>query len=71
MEFGGLNIIDIEILIKVFRLVWIGKLFFNGLLFWKVYFNYLFKDFGGEFLFSCNYDVEECNIFLKFYNEFF
>ena len=36
---------------------------------WKAYFNFLLKDFGGKFLFSCNYDVEECKIYSKFYNE--
>ena len=70
VEFGGLNITDIETLIKASRLAWIGKLFSNGSLPWKAHLNHLLKDFGGEFLFSCNYDVEECNISSKFYNEF-
>ena len=59
----------IEILIKASRLAWIGKLFSNGSLPWKAYVNHLIKDFGGEFLFSCNYDVEECKVYSKFYNE--
>ena len=66
VEFGGLNITDIETLIKASRLAWIGKLFSTGSLPWKAYLNHLLKDFGGEFLFSCNYDVEECNISSKF-----
>ena len=70
VEFGGLNITDIETLIKASRLAWIGKLFSNGSLPWKAHLNHLLKDFGGEFLFSCNYDVEECNISSKFYKEF-
>ena len=69
LEFGGLNVTDIETLIKASRLAWVGKLFSKGSLPWKVYFNHLLQDFGGEFLFSCNYDVEECKIFSKFYNE--
>ena len=36
---------------------------------WKASLNYLLKDFGGEFLFSYNYDVEECKNYSKFYNE--
>ena len=69
MEFRGLNVTDIETLVKTSRLAWIGKLFSNGSLPWKAYFNYLLKDFGGEFVFSCNYDVEECKIYSQFYNE--
>jgi len=34
-----------------------------GSLPWKAYFNFLLKDFGGEFLFSCNYIVEEFKIY--------
>ena len=71
LEFGGLNVIDIEILIKASRLAWIGKLFSNGSLPWKAYVNHLLKDFGGEFLFSCNYDVEECKIYRNFIMSFF
>ena len=70
LESGGLNVKDIETLIKASRLAWTGKLFSNGPLPWDAYFNYLLKDFGGEFLFSCNYDVEECKIYSKFCNEF-
>ena len=71
LKFGGLNITDIETLIKASRLAWIGKLFSNGSLPWKAHLNHLLKDFGGEFLFSCNCDVEVCNIYSKFYHEFF
>ena len=66
LEFGGLNVTDMETLLQASRRAWIGKLFSNGSLPWKAY----IKDFGGEFLFSCNYDVEECKIYSKFYNEF-
>ena len=58
---------QIKYLIKASRLAWIGKLSSNGSLPWKAYLNHLLKDFGGEFLFSCNYDVEECKIHSKFY----
>jgi len=30
---------------------------------------YLLKDFGGSFLFKCNYDVNEYNINSIFYKE--
>ena len=66
LEFGGFNVTDIETLIKASRLAWIGKLFSNVSLPWKAYFNYLLTDFGGEWLFRCNYDVEECKIYSKF-----
>ena len=56
LEFVGLNVTDIETLIKATRLAWIGKLFSNGSLPWKAYFNYLLKDFG-------DYDVEKCKMY--------
>ena len=33
------------------------------------YINYLLEDFGGVFLFSCNYDVKDCKIISTFYRE--
>ena len=48
MESGGLNVKDIETLIKASRLAWIGKLFSNGPLPWNAYFNYLLKDLELE-----------------------
>ena len=35
LEFGGLNVTDIETLLKAPRQAWIGKLFSNGPLPWK------------------------------------
>lgn len=71
LKYGGLNLIDFEIYVKFLRLVWFGRIFVEGLFLWKVYINYLFKDFGGVFLFSCNYDVKDCEIIFIFYREFF
>ena len=69
MKYGGLNLIDLETYFKSSRLAWLGRIFAEGSSPWKAFINYLLKDFGGAFLFSCNYDVKDCEIISTFYRE--
>ena len=69
LEYGGLNLIDLETYVKSSRLAWLGRIFAEGSSQWKAYINYLLKEFGGAFLFSCNYDVKDCKITSTFYRE--
>lgn len=46
-----------------------GRIFSEGSSPWKAYITYLLADFGGVFLFSCNYDVKDCKINSTFYRE--
>ena len=66
LEYGGLNLIDLETYVKSSRLAWLGRIFAEGSSPWKVYINYLLKDFGGAFLFSVNYVVKGCKIICHF-----
>ena len=69
LEYGGLNLIDLETYVKSSRLAWLGRIFAEGSSPWKAYINCLLKDFGGAFLFSCNYDVKDCKITSTFYRD--
>ena len=69
LKYGGLNLVDLESSIKSSRLAWLGRLFAEGSSPWKAFVNYLLGDFGGRFLFKCNYDANEYNINSVFYNE--
>ena len=62
IKYGGLNLVDLESSIKLLRLTWLGRVFAGGSSPWKVFVNYLLKNFGGRFLFKCNYDVNEYSI---------
>ena len=55
--------------VKSARLALLGRIFAEGSSPWKAYINYLLKDFAEAFLFSCNYDVEDCKIISTFYRE--
>ena len=70
IKYGGLSLVDLESSIKSLRLAWLGRLFAVGSSPWKAFaVNYLLKDFGGRFLFKCNYDVNEYDINSIFYKE--
>ena len=58
-----------ETSIKSLRLAWLGRLFAEGSTPWKAFVNFLLEDFGGKFLFRCNYNVKEYNINSTFYKE--
>ena len=59
IEYGGLKLADLETSIKSLRLAWLGRLFAEGSTPWKAFVNFLLEDFGGKFLFRCNYDVKD------------
>ena len=69
IRFGGVNLIDLVTSIRSLRLAWLGRLFSRGSIQWKAYINYLLKDYGGTFLFKCNYDIKEYKIHSTFYDE--
>ena len=69
MKYGGLNLIDLETYVKSSRLAWLNRIFSGGSSPWKAYIKYLLEDFGGVFLFSCNYDVKDCKVTSTFYRE--
>ena len=69
IEYGGLKLADMETSIKSLRLAWLGRIFAEGSSPWKSFINYLLKDFGGIFLFRCNYDVKDYVINSTFYKE--
>ena len=66
---GGLNLKDVGIQIQSLRLARISRLFNDSLHPWKAYINFLLKNFGGKFIFRCNYDIKDLNIDSAFYKE--
>ena len=64
LKYRGLNLIDLETYVKLSRLAWLNRIFSEGSSPWKAYIKYLLEDFGGVFLFSCNYDVKDCKVLL-------
>ena len=68
-EGGGLNMVDIESMIKSLRLSWLKRIFGENSGAWKNYLNYLLKETGGLALFSCNYNTKDLNINSRFYLE--
>lgn len=70
IKFGGLRVIDLETSIKSLRLAWLGRIFSQGSAPWKAYINHLLENYGGIFLFRCNYDVKDYNIHSTFHSEF-
>ena len=71
IEYGGLKLADMETSIRSLRSAWLGRIFAKGSSPWKSFMNYLRKDFGGIFLFRCNYDVKDYDINSTFYKELF
>ena len=70
IKFGGLKLIDLQTSVKSLRLAWLGRIFSQGSAPWKAYINYLLENYGGIFLFRCNYDIKDYNIHSTFYSEF-
>ena len=68
-ENGGLRVLDFETLVKSVRLSWLKRLYASKNAGWKSYLSYLFKPFGGLFLFHCDYDPKDYNISNQFYAE--
>ena len=70
IKFGWLRLIDLETSMKSLRLAWLGRIFSRGSAPWKAYINYLLENYGGIFLFRCNFDIKDYNIHSTFYSEF-
>ena len=69
LKHEGFNSVDLERYIKSSRLAWLGRISSEGLSPWKAFISNLIEDFGGFFRFSCNCDVEDCEINSTFYKE--
>lgn len=60
--------VDIEIMFKVFKLVWIFRFLLLGNLKWRIVLDYYLKGVGGfNFLLRCNYDEKYLFLLLVFY----
>ena len=68
-EEGGIKVIDIESLIKSFRLSWLKRVYGDNSGAWKNYLKYILKDSGGLMIFNCNYNVNDPRITSQFYLE--
>lgn len=62
--------IDVEIMIKVLRLVWISRFFVSGRKNWKIVLDYYLGKYGGlSFFLRCNYDIKYIDGLLLFYKD--
>ena len=68
-EKGGLNMMDLECLIKSLRLAWLKRIFGINSGAWKCYLFKLLERFGGPFFLHCNYDIKGYLISSPFYCE--
>ena len=66
-EEGGLEMIDLETMIKALRLAWLSRIFSDGKGTWKTYLKHLFQGSGELLIFSCNYDMKDLSITPLFY----
>lgn len=62
LDKGGLNLTDFESHIKALRLSWIPRLLDEREGPWIFYLKYNLKNYGGCFLFRCNYDVNDLDL---------
>ena len=62
LDKGGLNLTDFESHIKALRLSWIPRLLDEREGPWISYLKYNLKNYGGRFLFRCNYDVNDLDL---------
>ena len=58
---GGLKMIDLECMVKSFRLAWLERFFNNNDGIWKRYLGHKLQPFGGLFFMNCNYDIKDYN----------
>ena len=68
-ENGGASVLDFETMVKSLRLAWLKGITDDNQNGWKSYLTYLLKDFGGLFLFHCDYDPKDYVIRNQFYSE--
>ena len=62
----GLKMINFETMIKTLRLTGLKRIFGENDGAWKSYIRQILKQFGGFFLFRCNYDVKDIPIRSQF-----
>ena len=55
-----MNLRDLETYVKSSRLAWLGRIFSEGS---SLILIYLLENLGEVFLFSCNYDVKDRELF--------
>ena len=58
--------IDFETMVKSLRLTWLKRIFGETDGAWKSYINQILEQYGGFFLFHCNYDVKDIPIRSQF-----
>ena len=68
-ENGDVKVLDFETLVKSLRLAWLKRIIDDNENGWKSYLKHLLKDFGGLFLFHCDYDPKDYVIGNQFYSE--
>lgn len=70
LDYGGLNLTDLETSMKSLRLAWISRIFNTASASpWKSYLEYLLRPFGGTFFLHCNYNINDYNFNSVFYSE--
>jgi len=65
-EKGGLQMIDLESMVKSLRLVWLKRLFNDSNATWKTYLLHLLELVGGLFFLNCNYEFLITRYLLNF-----
>jgi len=70
-ENGGLELIDLESMIKSLRLAWLKRIFGENDGAWKSYLRVSLKSHGGLFLFYHNYDIKDHYVPSLFYSELY
>lgn len=68
-ENGGLQMIDLESMIKSLRVAWLKRIFGENDGARKSYLQVSLKRHGGLFLFYCNYDIKDYFVSSLFYSE--
>ena len=58
-ENGGLRLIHFETMVKSLRLTLLKRIFRENDGAWKSYIDQILEQYGGFFLFHCNYDVKD------------
>ena len=61
--------IDFETMVKSLRLTLLKRIFRENDGAWKSYIDQILEQYGGFFLFHCNYDVKDIPIRSQFYTE--
>ena len=68
-ENKGLNIIDLESMVKSLQLAWLKRIFGENDGAWKSYLRVSLKHYRGLFLFYCSYNIKDHHVPSLFYSE--